>query len=255
MTSYVRAPMNFAAHQRATVGDQKISFTSFDHLGWMKCDGREISRSTYALLFNVIGTTFGAGDGSTTFNLPNYAGCVPGMAGQPSFNQGVNNLTYARGAFGGEQRHQLTVPEMPVHNHGTQTATAQPATNYELTSTNGLHSHPASASTEGLHNHGGVTGETGSAPESETTAVGIYEGPVVAGSNTHSHTIASDGSHTHTITITANGDHTHTLTSQGGDQYHNNMQPTLFGGNMYIFSGRMYSGLGTYPYSAATDLA
>lgn len=38
--------------------------------GWLKCDGSAISRTTYAALFNVIGTTYGAGDGSTTFNLP-----------------------------------------------------------------------------------------------------------------------------------------------------------------------------------------
>jgi microcystin-dependent protein len=44
---------------------------------WMICDGTAISRSTYASLFNVIGTTYGAGDGSTTFNLPNLKGRVP----------------------------------------------------------------------------------------------------------------------------------------------------------------------------------
>lgn len=38
--------------------------------GWLKCDGSAISRTTYSALFNVIGTTYGAGDGSTTFNLP-----------------------------------------------------------------------------------------------------------------------------------------------------------------------------------------
>lgn len=38
--------------------------------GWLKCDGSAISRKTYAALFNIIGTTYGAGDGSTTFNLP-----------------------------------------------------------------------------------------------------------------------------------------------------------------------------------------
>lgn len=51
--------------------------------GWLKCDGSAISRTTYAALFNVIGTTYGAGDGSTTFNLPNLIdGRVP--FGMPS---------------------------------------------------------------------------------------------------------------------------------------------------------------------------
>ena len=45
--------------------------------GYLLCDGSEISRTTYATLFGVIGTTYGSGDGSTTFNLPNLKGKVP----------------------------------------------------------------------------------------------------------------------------------------------------------------------------------
>lgn len=44
--------------------------------GLLECDGSAVSRSTYADLFDVIGTTYGAGDGSTTFNLPNLSGRV-----------------------------------------------------------------------------------------------------------------------------------------------------------------------------------
>lgn len=49
--------------------------------GWLLCSGAAISRSTYAALFAVIGTTFGAGDGSTTFNLPDYTNRSPVGAG------------------------------------------------------------------------------------------------------------------------------------------------------------------------------
>jgi microcystin-dependent protein len=45
--------------------------------GWLICDGRELSRSAYANLFAVIGTTYGVGDGSTTFNLPDLKGRIP----------------------------------------------------------------------------------------------------------------------------------------------------------------------------------
>ena len=41
--------------------------------GWLLCDGAAVSRETYAALFNIIGTTYGSGNGSTTFNLPNLA--------------------------------------------------------------------------------------------------------------------------------------------------------------------------------------
>lgn len=44
--------------------------------GWLLCDGRTVSRTTYAALFAVIGTTYGAGDGNTTFALPNLQGRV-----------------------------------------------------------------------------------------------------------------------------------------------------------------------------------
>jgi microcystin-dependent protein len=45
--------------------------------GWLLCAGSAVSRTTYAALFAVIGTTFGVGDGSTTFNLPNYTNRMP----------------------------------------------------------------------------------------------------------------------------------------------------------------------------------
>ncbi len=47
---------------------------STEPTGWLKCNGNAVSRSTYANLFTAIGTTFGAGDGSTTFNLPDLRG-------------------------------------------------------------------------------------------------------------------------------------------------------------------------------------
>ena len=53
--------------------------------GWLICDGSAISRTTYANLFSVIGTTFGSGDGSSTFNLPNLKGKIPvGLDGNDS---------------------------------------------------------------------------------------------------------------------------------------------------------------------------
>jgi microcystin-dependent protein len=80
--------------------------------GWLLCDGSAVSRQTYAGLFAVLGTTWGAGDGSTTFNLPDIRGRAPIGAGQGS---GLTNR--ALGQTGGTETHALTIAELPAHTH------------------------------------------------------------------------------------------------------------------------------------------
>lgn len=79
---------------------------------WLLCDGQAVSRTDYALLFSIIGTTYGVGDGSTTFNLPNLKGRV--AVGKDSTQTEFDTL----GETGGEKTHTLTVEEMPTHDHG-----------------------------------------------------------------------------------------------------------------------------------------
>jgi microcystin-dependent protein len=76
--------------------------------GWLLCDGRAVDRGQYAELFDAIGTTYGAGDGTTTFQLPDLRGRFPIGAG-PSDPLGV---------AGGARRVTLTAEQMPVHAHG-----------------------------------------------------------------------------------------------------------------------------------------
>ncbi len=80
--------------------------------GWLLCNGAEVSRTTYADLFAVMGTIFGAGNGSTTFNLPDLRGRSPIGMGQGA---GLSNR--ALGAAGGAERHTLSTSEMPAHSH------------------------------------------------------------------------------------------------------------------------------------------
>jgi microcystin-dependent protein len=79
--------------------------------GWLTCDGSAVSRTTYAALFAIIGTTYGAGDGSTTFNVPDLRARVPG--GYKSGDANFGTL----GGTGGEATHVLTTTEMPSHSH------------------------------------------------------------------------------------------------------------------------------------------
>lgn len=86
---------------------------------WKFPNGQAISRTNYAALFQLIGTTYGAGDGSTTFNLPD----VRGRTGVPLDNLGgtdAGRLSIANtlGGSGGEELHTLTAAESGVAPHG-----------------------------------------------------------------------------------------------------------------------------------------
>lgn len=94
------------------VGDIKMTASSSVENDWMLCDGRELSRATYAALFAKIGTSWGAGNGSTTFNIPPMSGRAPVGAGQGG---GLTNRPL--GSTGGAEIHALSLDEMPSHNH------------------------------------------------------------------------------------------------------------------------------------------
>lgn len=80
--------------------------------GWLACNGAAVSRTTYADLFAAIGTAWGSGDGSTTFNVPDLRGRAPIGVGTGS---GLTARTL--GQKGGSETHTLTESEMPAHSH------------------------------------------------------------------------------------------------------------------------------------------
>ena len=106
--------------------------------GWLYCNGQAANRTTYSVLFTAIGTTYGVGDGSSTFNLPDLRGRVP--AGLDVDASGfANRITVTAsdvsgtvlGSTGGSQTHILTAGELPTSatyqketSHGGQSGTA-----------------------------------------------------------------------------------------------------------------------------------
>lgn len=92
--------------------------------GWLLCYGQAVSRTAYALLFAAIGTAHGAGDGSTTFNLPDHRGRVTAgkdnMGGSAAnrLTSGASGITGTTlGAVGGTETHTLTTAQLASHLH------------------------------------------------------------------------------------------------------------------------------------------
>lgn len=213
MTSVLSVFDTLNAHQRPMVGDTKMSAVAIDHVGWLKCDGRLLNVSDYYFLWETIGYSFG-GSGSQ-FYLPDPAGRVIGTIGTSVEN------TWAMGDLSGEENHTLTIDEMPTHNHTGTT---------DLSGSRITHNAPGGVGQIGLEpaNTGGAV--TCTVYDATSGEANIYNAPAGL--------VLTDPQHKHTFT-TAN---------TGGSNAHNNMQPTLFMGNMFIYSGKPNDG--KYPYFA-----
>lgn len=156
-------------------------------VGWMFCYGQTLSRTTYAQLFAVIGVTFGAGDNSTTFTLPDCRGRV--TAGKDNMGgTSADRLTAplngdVLGQTGGAEGHVLTVAQMPAHDHGGTTGNG------------GSHSHTV----QGF-------GPNKTPRAQPQAAVGTGED---------------------TVNTSTAPNHTHPISAQGEGQAHSSIQPTI----------------------------
>lgn len=95
--------------------------------GWLLCDGSAVSRTTYSSLFAVVAATYGAGDGSTTFGLPDLRGRMAlGLdnMGGTSADRVTNVQADAMGGADGEETHILTEDEMAIHSHALRRITS-----------------------------------------------------------------------------------------------------------------------------------
>ena len=210
--------------------------------GWLICDGRLLSRTTYSALFAAIGTAWGAGDGSSTFALPNLNGRAsvgPGTVTDANGNTLSLSFTQRLGNLSNHilQTHlpnyAMTTNAAGTHSHGG--ATGPGANHTHTTDAQGAHSHNTSGG-----GHGHTIHDPGHAHYSwtfNTASVGGYGGDAVVISSgywaatsssgtgiwvdggDHAHTMDVQGNHAHnvnasgnlTLPINADGSHTHQI--------------------------------------------
>jgi microcystin-dependent protein len=158
----------------SAIGEIKMWPVATPPTGCKLCDGSTVSRTAYPALFAVIGTTFGAGDGSTTFNLPDFRERFPAGVGGGFDLAETGNGAITTSSNGAHTHtvtvdgHVLTINEIPAHSHSTFNAANL--------------------------NYGGSGAMAGNAQSGQTGSIG--------GGQAHNHTAstASNGAHTHTAT-------------------------------------------------------
>lgn len=160
----VNARVNVAI-QGSPTGALVAWLTDAAPTNWLLCYGQSVSRATYAALYAVIGTVFGVGDGSTTFNLPDTRGRV--MVGQDDMGGVAANRLAAANALavtGGASTHTLTTAELPSHSHSHTHGSHQ----HTYSSTQGTDQQNASSNTKIVM--GNVNDRTPISPSAETPA-------------------------------------------------------------------------------------
>lgn len=164
--------------------------------GYLFCQGQAVSRSTYANLFSAFSTTYGTGDGSTTFNLPDLQGRIPvGKAASGTFAT-LNNK-------GGAETHALDVTQIPSHNH------IQNSHNHTQNSHNhsqNAHSHSLGAWLASFVNYGQASAINGNATDYGSAST-------------------NNATATNQATTATNQATTATNQNTGSSTAHNNLQP------------------------------
>jgi microcystin-dependent protein len=160
--------------------------------GYLLCDGTAVSRTTYAPLYLKIGTIWGAGNGTTTFNLPDLRDRFPRCTGTTAGEVGT--------------RKPDTIKS---HTHGASSALAGAHGHTSTLAAAGTHSHTASSADAGAHTVSTATVSSLGDPFGNQAGVSWIS---LATQSTGQKTLASVPNHAHGITVNSGGSHTHSLT-------------------------------------------
>lgn len=186
---------------------------------WLLCDGSAISRALYPELFNTMGTKYGAGDGISTFNLPDFRGrVVIGVDHAQLRLKKAQNV----GLDGGKETQKLSVGQIPAHTHGKGSI--------EIASS-GSHTHQPN---DPGHNHGGSTGSAHNGPGGWG-----YHGSYGYASDQVSHSHSIPWGYTG-ISIQPAGSHSHSVsgaTSSTGNNEEFEIIPPFQTANYIIYAG------------------
>ena len=234
----VKGPSTWSALGEATTTEMPtgsvitwVGSPSSRPTGWLMCTGAAVSRSTYADLFAIISTYFGVGDGTTTFNLPDFRGLS--LVGAVSANLGVAVGNTAGGK---------------VWTYGS----ADPFTALTHSSDNAAHTHTFTDDSQGGHTH--ATNHTTTATYSSQTAASGHTHTYVGATSSdgHSHSVGNLAASVGTISMStsltnesaAATGHTHTVGDISGGNAHSHTVTESVGtsgGHSHTYTGTVPS--------------
>jgi len=208
------------------IGEIKMWPTTTAPTNWGLCNGQAISRATYATLFALIGTTFGAGDGSTTFNLPDMQQRIP--IGKTAAG-GLSTIGTTTGSW--DHTHGPGTLQVSSHDHSSGTLTVASHTHGAGSLQVASHSHgpgtlavashthddgSLAADSDGSHTHTGTTSEHAGHTHGLSVAGSELSGDQDSFSFVEASETGSGGIHTHTFTTDSGGSHTHGISGSTG---------------------------------------
>jgi len=244
-------------HAVRDIGELVYKASSSETNGLLLCNGQAISRSIYSDLFAELSTTYGAGNGTTTFNVPDMRGRVPGGAGQGTFATSFPNtdvIVAANDITVSANDSIYTGTAVVLSTTGTAPAGLTAGTTYYAIRESSTLIMLATTRANAIA--GTAIDITGQGIGTHTLTITYTNRTVgdVVGEESHGLTVSEIPSHSHSVNgyVRTNydindvfsdyqgldtGSGNYTSSSTGGSTSHNIMQPTAFAGYWFIYTG------------------